>query len=121
MLVWGGSEGVLKAGLWLCVVAAMEIRADVKTVGALLEQFYSKRRLLILSAPNISDLDYQLQNIMIQVRRLFASEFLWKFFNQQVNLNVSLSSPPEIRMWVGPATCHRDRAPGLPASRDGPH
>uniref|UniRef100_A0A3Q3VK91 Sushi repeat-containing protein SRPX2 n=1 Tax=Mola mola TaxID=94237 RepID=A0A3Q3VK91_MOLML len=44
----------------------MEIRADVKTVGALLEQFYSKRRLLILSAPNISDLDYQLQNIMIQ-------------------------------------------------------
>ena len=93
----------------------MEISADVKTVDALLQQFYAKRRLLIISAPNISDLEYQMQNMMIQVRKLFASVFLWKFFSQQVNLNVSLSSPPEIRMWVGPATCHRGRAPGLPA------
>lgn len=46
----------------------MEIKSDVKTVSALLDQFYEKRRLLIMSAPNISDPDYQLQNIMIQVR-----------------------------------------------------
>ncbi|KAI9514606.1 hypothetical protein NQZ68_040536 [Dissostichus eleginoides] len=44
----------------------MEIKSDVKTVSALLEQFYEKRRLLIMSAPNITDPDYQLQNIMIQ-------------------------------------------------------
>lgn len=48
--------------------AALEIKADVKTLGALLDQFYEKRRLLILSAPDLSDPDYQLQNIMIQVR-----------------------------------------------------
>lgn len=63
---------------------AMEIKSDVKTVSALLDQFYEKRRLLILSAPNISDPDYQLQNIMIQVRKLFAAadftgQFLWMF------------------------------------------
>ncbi|XP_053735071.1 sushi repeat-containing protein SRPX2 isoform X1 [Synchiropus splendidus] len=45
---------------------AMEIKSDVKSVQALLDQFYEKRRLLILSAPNISDSDYQMQNIMIQ-------------------------------------------------------
>uniref|UniRef100_A0A3Q4HWI8 Sushi-repeat containing protein X-linked 2 n=1 Tax=Neolamprologus brichardi TaxID=32507 RepID=A0A3Q4HWI8_NEOBR len=39
---------------------------DVKTAPALLDQFYEKRRLLIVSAPNMSDPDYQLQNIMIQ-------------------------------------------------------
>ncbi|XP_075902721.1 sushi repeat-containing protein SRPX2 [Nelusetta ayraudi] len=44
----------------------MEIKYDVKTVNALLDQFYEKRRLLILSAPNITDSDYQLQNLMIQ-------------------------------------------------------
>ena len=47
----------------------MEIKSDVKTASALLDQFYEKRRLLILSAPNISDSDYTLQNIMIQVRK----------------------------------------------------
>ncbi|XP_072251528.1 sushi repeat-containing protein SRPX2 [Leuresthes tenuis] len=44
----------------------MEIKSDVKTASALLDQFYEKRRLLIVSAPNISDPDYQLQNIMIR-------------------------------------------------------
>ncbi|XP_034037969.1 sushi repeat-containing protein SRPX2 [Thalassophryne amazonica] len=44
----------------------MEFKADVRTVGALLDQFYEKRRLLVLSAPDLSDSDYKLQNIMIQ-------------------------------------------------------
>lgn len=62
--------------LCVCLFVAMEIKYDVKTVSALLDQFYDKRRLLILSAPNITDPDYQLQNIMIQVRRLhFACTF----------------------------------------------
>ncbi|XP_037636341.1 sushi repeat-containing protein SRPX2 [Sebastes umbrosus] len=54
---WGGEPAE-------CV--PMEIESNVKTFSALLDQFYEKRRLLILSAPNISDPDYQLQNIMIQ-------------------------------------------------------
>ncbi|XP_078480100.1 LOW QUALITY PROTEIN: sushi repeat-containing protein SRPX2-like [Lampetra planeri] len=45
---------------------SMEIKADVKTASALLDQFYEKRRLLIVSAPNITDPDYQMQNIMTQ-------------------------------------------------------
>uniref|UniRef100_G3PZ74 Sushi repeat-containing protein SRPX2 n=1 Tax=Gasterosteus aculeatus TaxID=69293 RepID=G3PZ74_GASAC len=44
----------------------MEIKSDVRTLSDLLNQFYEKRRLLIVSAPNISDPDYQLQNTMIQ-------------------------------------------------------
>lgn len=56
----------------------MEIKSDVNTASALLDQFYEKRRLLIMSTPNISDPDYQLQNIMIQVRKLFtAGDFTW--------------------------------------------
>ncbi|XP_059202801.1 sushi repeat-containing protein SRPX2 [Centropristis striata] len=54
---WGGDPAE-------CV--PMEIKSDVKSVSALLDQFYEKRRLLIMSAPNISDPDYQLQNIMTQ-------------------------------------------------------
>ncbi|XP_057706123.1 sushi repeat-containing protein SRPX2 [Corythoichthys intestinalis] len=45
---------------------AMEIEANVQTASALLRQFFQKRRLLILSAPDIADPEYQLQNIMIQ-------------------------------------------------------
>lgn len=52
-----------------CAFVAMEIKSDVRTLSDLLNQFYEKRRLLIVSAPNISDPDYQLQNTMIQVRR----------------------------------------------------
>lgn len=59
-------------GVFVCTFAAMEIKYDVKTVNALLDQFYEKRRLLILSAPNITDSDYQLQNIMIQVSAGFT-------------------------------------------------
>lgn len=44
----------------------LDFKADVKTASSLLDQYYEKRRLLIVSAPNITDPDYQLQNIMIQ-------------------------------------------------------
>lgn len=114
------------AGWWLrecvCVSVAMEIKYDVKTVSALLDQFYDKRRLLILSAPNVTDPDYQLQNIMIQVRRLpfTCSFFSWFRINRRM-LKKICALCPEIRLWVRPATCDGDRAPGLAASRDGSH
>lgn len=44
----------------------VDIKSDVNTASALLDQFYEKRRLLIISAPNTTDPDYQMQNIMIQ-------------------------------------------------------
>ncbi|XP_068596606.1 sushi repeat-containing protein SRPX2 [Brachionichthys hirsutus] len=44
----------------------MEIKSDVKSLSALLDQFYKKRRLLVISAPDTSDPDYQFQNLMIQ-------------------------------------------------------
>lgn len=65
----------------------MEIQTNVKTAPALLDQFYEKRRLLILSAPDISDPDYQLQNIMIQVRPHLIS---LKMFNKQDKHHVSI-------------------------------
>ncbi|CAL8356167.1 unnamed protein product [Merluccius merluccius] len=44
----------------------MEFKSDVTTASALLDQFYEKRRLLIVSAPNIANQEYKLQNLMIQ-------------------------------------------------------
>lgn len=85
----------MNAGLWFCVLVAMEIKSDVKTVSALLDQFYEKRRLLIMSAPNISDSDYQLQNIMIQVRRLsFAAVNLTRQIYSSQNENSVIIYPP---------------------------
>ncbi|XP_061690248.1 sushi repeat-containing protein SRPX2 isoform X2 [Syngnathoides biaculeatus] len=48
----------------LCVPMAIE--PNVQTASALLRQFFQKRRLLILSAPDVTDPEYQLQNVMIQ-------------------------------------------------------
>ncbi|KAM6953152.1 sushi repeat-containing protein SRPX2 [Aplochiton taeniatus] len=45
---------------------AMLFKTDVKTSSALLDQFYEKRRLLIVSTPSLEDSDYKFQNLMIQ-------------------------------------------------------
>ncbi|XP_061755931.1 sushi repeat-containing protein SRPX2 isoform X3 [Nerophis ophidion] len=45
---------------------ATEIKSDVKTASALLAQFFQKRRLLIVSAPDITDADYEMQSFMMQ-------------------------------------------------------
>ncbi|CAL8263280.1 unnamed protein product [Lota lota] len=44
----------------------MEFKSDVTTASALLDQFYEKRRLLIISTPNLMNQEYRLQNLMIQ-------------------------------------------------------
>ncbi|XP_018602090.1 sushi repeat-containing protein SRPX2-like isoform X1 [Scleropages formosus] len=44
----------------------MEINTDVRTAAALLDQFYEKRRLLVVSTPDNSNQYYKLQNIMLQ-------------------------------------------------------
>lgn len=50
----------------MCTVA-MEFKTDVDTASDLLDQFYEKRRLLIVLAPNVAHGDYKLQNLMVQV------------------------------------------------------
>lgn len=80
MYIWRGISGGCN---YDHLFVAIEIKADVKTAPALLDQFYEKRRLLIVSAPNMSDPDYQLQNIMIQVRlHLISPVKLLKPFNK---------------------------------------
>lgn len=68
IMIWSKS-GLVWWTVCLHVLTALDFKSDVKTVSALLDQFYEKRRLLIVSAPNITDPDYQMQNIMIQVRK----------------------------------------------------
>ncbi|KAJ8401759.1 hypothetical protein AAFF_G00377300 [Aldrovandia affinis] len=48
------------------VCVTMEINTDVRTAAALLDQFYEKRRLLIVSTPDYSNQYYKLQNMMLQ-------------------------------------------------------
>uniref|UniRef100_A0A8D0L4J1 Sushi repeat-containing protein SRPX2 n=1 Tax=Sphenodon punctatus TaxID=8508 RepID=A0A8D0L4J1_SPHPU len=54
---WSGSQPT-------CV--AMQINVDVNSAGSLLDQFYEKRRLLIISAPDPSNRYYKMQNAMLQ-------------------------------------------------------
>ncbi|XP_030620742.1 sushi repeat-containing protein SRPX2 [Chanos chanos] len=44
----------------------MQFKTDVRTAAALLDQFYEKRRLLIVSTPHVANQYYKLQNIMLQ-------------------------------------------------------
>lgn len=75
---------VLSSGLYffstnqaLCVIsrliallylAAMNINVGVRTAAALLDQFYEKRRLLIISAPTAANHNYRFQMTNLQVR-----------------------------------------------------
>lgn len=47
-----------------CVL--MQINTDVKTAAALLDQFYEKRRLLVVSTPNVANSYYKFQNVILQ-------------------------------------------------------
>lgn len=49
------------------LLLAMQINVDVNSAAGLLDQFYEKRRLLIISAPDPSDRYYKMQNSMLQV------------------------------------------------------
>ncbi|XP_053130386.1 sushi repeat-containing protein SRPX2 isoform X2 [Hemicordylus capensis] len=44
----------------------MKINVDVSSAAGLLDQFYEKRRLLVVSAPDPSDRYYKMQNAMLQ-------------------------------------------------------
>lgn len=50
------------------VVTAMNINVGVRTAAALLDQFYEKRRLLVISAPTAANHNYRFQMTNLQVR-----------------------------------------------------
>lgn len=60
---------VLSVNCAFLVVAAMNINVGVRTAAALLDQFYEKRRLLIISAPTAANHNYRFQMTNLQVRR----------------------------------------------------
>lgn len=50
------------------VITAMNINVGVRSAAALLDQFYEKRRLLIISAPTAANHNYRFQMTNLQVR-----------------------------------------------------
>lgn len=62
-----------------CVLylAAMNINVGVRTAAALLDQFYEKRRLLIISAPTAANHNYRFQMTNLQVRQ--EGDEWWEF------------------------------------------
>ncbi|XP_072837083.2 sushi repeat-containing protein SRPX2 isoform X2 [Pogona vitticeps] len=48
------------------ICTPMQINVDVNSAAGLLDQFYEKRRLLVISAPDPSDRYYKMQNAMLQ-------------------------------------------------------
>lgn len=53
--------------MWSFLITAMNVNVGVRTAAALLDQFYEKRRLLIVSTPTARNLLYRLQLGMLQV------------------------------------------------------
>lgn len=49
-------------------ILAMNINVNVRTAAALLDQFYEKRRLLIISTPTAANFFYRMQLGMLQVK-----------------------------------------------------
>lgn len=52
----------------LNLILAMNINVNVRTAAALLDQFYEKRRLLIISTPTAANFFYRMQLGMLQVK-----------------------------------------------------
>lgn len=55
--------------MWPLLIPAMNVNVGVRTAAALLDQFYEKRRLLIVSTPTARNLLYRLQLGVLQVSR----------------------------------------------------
>uniref|UniRef100_A0A672H3E4 Sushi repeat containing protein X-linked n=1 Tax=Salarias fasciatus TaxID=181472 RepID=A0A672H3E4_SALFA len=60
------TDAALWPGRALLVCAAMNINVGVRTAAALLDQFYEKRRLLIISAPTAANHNYRFQMTNLQ-------------------------------------------------------
>lgn len=56
----------------------MIIKTDVRSAGALLDQFYEKRRLLVVSTPDNSNQHYKLQNDLLQVHQMIPNQLKQK-------------------------------------------
>lgn len=64
--------------------SVMQINTDVKTAAALLDQFYEKRRLLVVSTPNVANPYYKFQNVILQVSHWVLFLFLQHMTSRNV-------------------------------------
>lgn len=58
----------------------MNINVNVRTAAALLDQFYEKRRLLIISTPTAANFFYRMQLGMLQVKTVWGGGLQLFFF-----------------------------------------
>lgn len=58
----------------------MNINVNVRTAAALLDQFYEKRRLLIISTPTAANFFYRMQLGMLQVKQVWGRVQIVFFF-----------------------------------------
>lgn len=68
------------------VITAMNINVRVRTAAALLDQFYEKRRLLIISAPTAANHNYRFQMTNLQVRHDSQREhelYVWRLSEEK--------------------------------------
>lgn len=63
---WGAAEGQPYSDWPPASALAMKINVNVNSAAGLLDQFYEKRRLLIISAPDPSNRYYKMQIAMLQ-------------------------------------------------------
>lgn len=61
----------------------MSINVNVRTAAALLDQFYEKRRLLIISTPTAANFFYRMQLGMLQVKHISGGMQLFFFFKER--------------------------------------
>lgn len=65
----------------LNLILAMNINVNVRTAAALLDQFYEKRRLLIISTPTAANFFYRMQLGMLQVKYILGVGWCNYFFS----------------------------------------
>lgn len=100
----------------------VEIKTDIRTAGALLDQFYEKRRVLIVSTPSATDQYYKIQNIMLQVCYLYHSTegTSTDISNTNTFLFKNMFNLLDSWMWSGSSTCDCDRTDRNSTWRSGP-
>lgn len=70
----------------------MNINVGVRTAAALLDQFYEKRRLLVISAPTAANHNYRFQMTNLQVRHdSQLMSWMWVDWDGGVEVNAGAS------------------------------
>lgn len=82
----------------LNLILAMNINVNVRTAAALLDQFYEKRRLLIISTPTAANFFYRMQLGMLQVKQVWGRQQLLFFFKNTRGQSPFFDINPQIQL-----------------------